>query len=368
MKTTLRLLFITLSSLSHALTPAELADSYHARGLAAEKRGDLLTAENCYELALRMQPGHAGAATEKSKMQEKWTSQPAARMASTVLNRVQFTNATLSEALEYVTHHTGLLIEDGDAYDAPLQNLVSEIQAWHRVPQDQQKAAWAELVKRTRHGRALQKLADAVIGSQQARISIDMAQTTADELLKKIAVLTGLTMHHQKGKILYSVRKTPIVDSRAKRSAAVSDATRTRLTALADDFQNAGAAKVEADHQKMMQDLKTKYLAAVKRSQADARKAGQTAAADALQEEESKISVGVDLPVSDDPQTADAVKKLRDIYRTEAAKAAQVRAASLKPLLDRYDAELTALEASVADKPDDLAAVKAAREQINKQP
>lgn len=366
MKTILRLLFITLSSLCQALTPAELADSYHARGLAAEKRGDLLTAENCYELALRMQPGHAGAATEKSKMQEKWTSQPAARMTTNVLNRVQFTNATLSEALDYVRHHTGLIIEDGDANDAPLQNLVSEIQAWHRVPQDQQKAAWAELVKRTRHSRALQKLADAVIHSRQASLSLDLPQTTADELLKKIGELTGLTMHHQKGKILYSVRKTHIVDSTAKPSA-VSEATRTRLKALADDFQNAGAAKVEADHQKMMQDLKTKYLAAVKRSQSDARKAGQAAAADALQEEESKISVGGEMSASDDPQTADAVKKLRDIYRTEAAKAAQARAANLKPLLDRYDAELAALEASVADKPDDLAAVKAVREQIGQQ-
>lgn len=41
-----------------ALTPAELADHFHARGVAAEARGEPEVAGRCYELALRASPGH----------------------------------------------------------------------------------------------------------------------------------------------------------------------------------------------------------------------------------------------------------------------------------------------------------------------
>ncbi len=41
-----------------ALTPAEQADHFHARGVAAEARGEPEVAGRCYELALRASPGH----------------------------------------------------------------------------------------------------------------------------------------------------------------------------------------------------------------------------------------------------------------------------------------------------------------------
>ena len=143
-----------------------------------------------------------------------------------------------------------------------------------------------------------------------------------------------------------------------------SPETEARLAQLADDFQAAGAGAAEAVYQDAMQDLKTKYLAAINQALSEARQAGQAIVATTLQEEGSKISSGTEMPAEDDPQVPDSLKKLRGIYRAEAAKAAQAHAASLKPLLDRYDAELAALEATLAALPGDLATVQAVRQRI----
>ena len=43
------------------LTPDEQADAFHQRGVAAEQRGDLMAAENCYALALRVSASHPAA-------------------------------------------------------------------------------------------------------------------------------------------------------------------------------------------------------------------------------------------------------------------------------------------------------------------
>lgn len=50
---------LSLSALPvFALTPGEQANDFYARGAAAEKRGDIKVARNCYQLALRVDPNH----------------------------------------------------------------------------------------------------------------------------------------------------------------------------------------------------------------------------------------------------------------------------------------------------------------------
>lgn len=143
--------------------------------------------------------------------------------------------------------------------------------------------------------------------------------------------------------------------------------TLVRLQQLEAEFQTAGAGAAKSAHDKAMTDLRTKYAAAVSRAQEEAKKAGDSTTSDALQEELSRAQVGADVPEKDDPAAPAALAKLRTIYREQAATAAKSHAARIKPLLDRYDAELAALEASLTGESDDLAAVKAARAKIGKQ-
>ncbi len=64
------LLLLSLAH-SHALTPQEQARAFLARAAAAEKRGDLVAAANCYDLALRIDGGNAAAQTAKAEIEKK---------------------------------------------------------------------------------------------------------------------------------------------------------------------------------------------------------------------------------------------------------------------------------------------------------
>lgn len=150
-------------------------------------------------------------------------------------------------------------------------------------------------------------------------------------------------------------------------NAGKSSETQVRLQQLESEYKAAGAAAAQAAHDKAINDLRAKFAAAVKLAHEEAKKAGDTATSDVLQEELSRAQMGADVPEKDDPGAPVSLVKLRGIYRQQAGAAEKANAARMKPLLDRYDAELAALEASLAGKPDELAAVKAAREQIAKQ-
>jgi len=64
-------LIVSLSGQLLSLTPEEQADAFHARGLAAEQRGDLVAAENCYTLALRVVASHPSALSSLAELVEK---------------------------------------------------------------------------------------------------------------------------------------------------------------------------------------------------------------------------------------------------------------------------------------------------------
>jgi len=148
--------------------------------------------------------------------------------------------------------------------------------------------------------------------------------------------------------------------------ALASAGTATRLTQLDEEFQAAGAATLNAAHQEVLTDLRKKYSAAVKRAQGEAESVGDQVRADVFQKEHARVQAGADLPEKDDPELLPALVKMRIVFREQSASAAKSHAVGMKPLLDRYDAELAALESTLSGKPADLAAVKAIRVQIEK--
>lgn len=421
-----------LTSLLQAASIQEQADAFFARGEAAEKRGDTKLAEVCFQLALRAQPGHAGATEHLKKtaiLPAGGTNDPKVS-GKLIYPKIQFNGATMDEAVEFLrvksreidpvgrgvdfilapdsqstaTISLDLLrvtLEDAVRYCCELAGLAhrwengrvlitSKARAGQPLPEVPLSPGTADLARWVlprlqSSGAGFQQIMDSFRAStaqadpfskgirhefrdaqgkpvdaktfSPATVSLELNHISAHEALRYISLLTGAVIRVENDLVI--LQPADITHPKT------SHATQTRLVQLEAEFKRAGADAIEATHQKTMQDLKAKYLAAVKKGQVAARQAGKPVA-DALQEEESKISVGGDVPAEDDSNTADELKKLRRIYRSEAAKAAQTRASSLKPLLDRYDAELAAMEASLAAQPDDLAAVKAARERITK--
>ncbi len=89
-----------------ALTPAGQADAFHARGVAAEARGDEQTAMNCFTLALRAQPGHAATLASVQKIEMKHVDASLAR-ASAAARRGDLATANREYAavLETIPDH-----------------------------------------------------------------------------------------------------------------------------------------------------------------------------------------------------------------------------------------------------------------------
>lgn len=92
------LLFLLWTANLTALTPGEQADSFYARGQAAEDQGALQAAEQCYQLALRVNSGHpaalAGLKGLAVKLQDPFQ--------TTVFDRFQCSDASLQEVLDYL--------------------------------------------------------------------------------------------------------------------------------------------------------------------------------------------------------------------------------------------------------------------------
>ncbi len=63
---------ILLAHAAPGATPDELAQSYLQRGLAAETAGEVVAAENCFELALRVKPGWPTAKTKLEDLRRKF--------------------------------------------------------------------------------------------------------------------------------------------------------------------------------------------------------------------------------------------------------------------------------------------------------
>jgi len=147
----------------------------------------------------------------------------------------------------------------------------------------------------------------------------------------------------------------------------VGKETEARLAQLEEEFLAAGAAPLIAEYQEVLADLRTKYAAAVKRAHDEAAGGGDSVIASVFNEERARVEAGADVPEEEDADAPAALVRLRSVFREESASAARSQAVWMKPLLDRYDAELAALESTVSDKPGDLAAVKAARERIARQ-
>jgi len=509
-------LAVISASAARAATPAEQADAFHARGLAAEQRGDLVAAENCYTLALRVIASHPAAMASLAELEEKLPvkvtptashtferdrvealndgKEPSSSRDSSIprftwhphqasFEWVQYDFAK-TQAVEgcsvYWYHDNGgvklpefwkvLYLDEAGTWmpvdgQAPpptmnawntcrfkslrtkglrlavqLGRSSAGILEWKIIPSPDQappplprsaelrlddlipttaKTGWGSLQvnrymnlegERTSQvvldGKTCDHFLFAHAGSSISYklpagysrfLALGISPTSPDikEYSWSYKVLADQTEVFQSRpigtypdkKILIDVELpsgtrtiTLITDANGDMrndhaiwayprliASTISAATLARLAQLETEYKAAGAAAAQAAHEKAMTDLRIKYVAAVKRAQEEAKKAGDTATSDVLHEELSRAQVGADVPEKDDPGAPATLVKLRGIYRQQAATAEKANADRMKPLLDRYDAELAALEASLTDKPDDLAAVKAAREQIAKQ-
>lgn len=104
------ILFIVFATLGFALgqttepSPAQLAESFYQRGLAAEKAKDFPTAKTAYQTALKHNPNHANARFRLREMElnRKTIEETARRVVldKVMLPAVRFDGASLQEALD----------------------------------------------------------------------------------------------------------------------------------------------------------------------------------------------------------------------------------------------------------------------------
>lgn len=109
MRTTLILLLAgALAALAEptAPTPAQLAEAYYARGIAAEKAGDVTTARTAYTKALQANPNHANCRFRLKQLELDKDSIAArgreGQFAKVLIPVVQIDGATLQESLDHL--------------------------------------------------------------------------------------------------------------------------------------------------------------------------------------------------------------------------------------------------------------------------
>ena len=120
MKTVLRILALSVvSTFTHAATMAEQADALYTRGRAAEQRGDAKVAQLCYELAIRAKPDHQEAITRIAEIAKAAGTLGANNQVTgkLIIPKVQFSGATLDEALKFLREKSKDLDPLGNGVD-----------------------------------------------------------------------------------------------------------------------------------------------------------------------------------------------------------------------------------------------------------
>ncbi len=103
---------------TNAATPAEQAEAFFERGLAAEQRGELFVADHCYALTLRVDPDHANAQAKIKELEsrEDWSTEIMAKKAIIANFTVAvyqgtpaiYREASLNRMCENITRETGI--------------------------------------------------------------------------------------------------------------------------------------------------------------------------------------------------------------------------------------------------------------------
>lgn len=119
------------------------------------------------------------------------------------------------------------------------------------------------------------------------------------------------------------------------------------LIQLQQQYAFAIAERVASPYETGLEALNAKFLTALIYAEDEARKAGKLPEVLAIEEDRKLIQNHQPPPGKDDETTPAALKKLRAVYRAEAAKLAQQRTAAQTALLPPYSANLKALESTL---------------------
>ena len=140
------------------------------------------------------------------------------------------------------------------------------------------------------------------------------------------------------------------------------DDTPARLQLLRRQFDAAAQRDVGADHQKRVDELRERYIAALDRAIADAANAVKLDEAISLKKIQEALASGKNPKI--DKATPAQAKVMLNAYDQQLAALVQLLRTRMKPLYDRYDAALGAYmaELSKAQRLDDALRVKKERE------
>jgi serine/threonine protein kinase len=138
-------------------------------------------------------------------------------------------------------------------------------------------------------------------------------------------------------------------------------ATPPELAALQQQWDKLHAERVKEPHEAALVKLQADYLGGLQRARAEAVQMRQTSLADALAQEQQRVSARQPLPETDANGTPTDLKILREIYRTALAGLEQQRVNNQTELMKPYLSRLLTLEKELAqlDRNIDAATVKA---------
>lgn len=176
---------------AEALTQNEQADAFLARGIAAEKRGEMVAAENCYVLALRVIPNHRTTQVRLAEL-EKTKPSPEERAKTVIVPRVMFKDVTTTEGFEWISKQTGIKI--------------------FYVP-----------------------------GKADKRITVTLASVPASKLIDVATQLAGLTFTYEKEgiRVFSAATKAKLDELDAQFRAALEPATAPAIQAAQTNYKSA---------------------------------------------------------------------------------------------------------------------------------
>ncbi len=140
----------------------------------------------------------------------------------------------------------------------------------------------------------------------------------------------------------------------------------SRLDKLEAQFQDAYAAKANADFENQVATLNTSYVAALDREIDNASKAGGLVEAVQLRDEKKRMESGGEVPAEDEETTPDGLKALRSTYRNSLKELVAARDANAQPVFEAYDQALALLQNELTRdrKLDDALKVKSKRDEL----
>ncbi|MBE7496516.1 MAG: SUMF1/EgtB/PvdO family nonheme iron enzyme [Verrucomicrobiaceae bacterium] len=138
------------------------------------------------------------------------------------------------------------------------------------------------------------------------------------------------------------------------------------LTALQQQYAFLVAERVTTPYETGIEALNAKFLAALAAAGETARSAGRLPEVLAMEDDKKRIAGKQGVPDKDDEATPEPLKKLRAVYRTEAARLAQQRTSAHAALLPAYSTNLKNLEVTLtkANRLDEAKAVMQYRESL----